>query len=125
MLLVFRILSIGVVLFFGMMGVRWITDPAATAEALGMPLLTGLAASTQIGDIGAFFVAGALFAGWGQLAGRSVWLRAAALMIGLVAVMRTLAWALGHADFARDAVVGELVFVVVLLTSARLRSGEA
>ena len=51
-----RVLSILVGAMFLVQALRWLWDPGAAAEALGMELLTGVGASTQIGDIGAFFL---------------------------------------------------------------------
>ena len=39
------------------MGVRWLVDPAGAAAEIGMPLLSGLARSSQIGDLAALFLA--------------------------------------------------------------------
>ncbi len=120
----FRILSILAALFFSFTAFSWIFDPASAAESLGMELLRGSAASTQIGDIGALFFSGAVFMWWGQLPGKSQWLYAAALILGLTAFMRTTAWALGNADFMVAPVIGEVIFVVILVVAARLRTEE-
>lgn len=121
----FRILSILAALFFSFTAFNWIFDPASAAESLGMELLSGSAASTQIGDIGALFFSGAVFMWWGQLPGKSQWLYAAALVIGLTAFMRTVAWAgPGNADFMLVPVIGEVIFVVILVAAARLRAEE-
>ncbi len=37
-------------------GVMWLIYPAASAEALGMSLLSGEGLSTQIGDLSSFFL---------------------------------------------------------------------
>ena len=42
--------------FFALMGLRWVFDPSSAAESLGMVLLDGNALSTQIGDLGSFFI---------------------------------------------------------------------
>ena len=42
--------------FFTLMGLRWAFDPSSAAESLGMVLLDGNALSTQIGDLGSFFI---------------------------------------------------------------------
>jgi len=124
MKIAFRILSLLISIFFLVMGLGWIVDPGAAAEAAGMTLLTGLAASTQIGDIGALFLSVGFFAAFGQLPGRSHWFLASAFILATVAVMRTLAWGLGYADFALPSVVGEVVFTTILVTAARLRENE-
>ena len=53
-----RFISALPALLFMLIGVRWLTTPEAVAAEFGMPLLEGLGRSTQIGDLGAFFVAG-------------------------------------------------------------------
>ena len=37
-------------------GLQWIIAPANIAAQLGMPLLEGVGLSTQIGDMGSFFI---------------------------------------------------------------------
>ena len=44
-------------IFFVVMGLRWLVDPAGAAAELGMGLLDGVGRSTQIGDMAAFFLA--------------------------------------------------------------------
>ena len=124
MKIAFRILSLLISIFFLVMGFGWIVDPGTAADAGGMTLLTGLAASTQIGDIGALFLSVGFFAAFGQLPGRSHWFLASAFILATVAVMRTLAWGLGYADFALPSVVGEVVFTTILVMAARLRENE-
>jgi hypothetical protein len=86
--------------FFLIQGINWITRPAAAAEALGMPLLDGIARSTQIGDMASFFVALGTMSLLGAVRMNPLWLHAAALLLGGAAVMRTLAWLLHDAAFA-------------------------
>ncbi|MBQ0759812.1 MAG: hypothetical protein KBT72_09165, partial [Zhongshania sp.] len=57
MLKLLRIIVALPAILFLMIGVRWAVDPAAAAESLGMPLLDGLARSSQMADTGAFFIA--------------------------------------------------------------------
>ena len=41
---------------FALQGVGWLVDPERAAATLGMPVLDGLARSTQFGDFAAFFL---------------------------------------------------------------------
>lgn len=104
---------------FALQGVLWLADPTRAAAGLGMPLLDGLARSTQVGDFAAFFLtAGATI----LLGSRPGWARALyfpAALIGGAAVTRTLAWALHDATFAASFILIELATGVVLLTAAR------
>ncbi len=120
-----RVLSILVGVVFLVQGLGWLRDPGAAAEALGMELLTGVGASTQIGDIGAFFLSIAIMVGIAQRPGAGHWLYPAALLLFAAAVMRALAWATGSADFAPQFIAPEIVMGSILFLAARLRAEES
>lgn len=122
---VLRVLSILVAVLFALSSARWIIDPTGAAEGLGMTLLAGMGASTQIGDIGAFFLAVAVMIGLAQRRGQAHWLYPAAMLFGFAALMRTLASILGHAPFGTEFIVPEAIFCTILLASARMRSDES
>lgn len=104
--------------FFVLQGLAWLVDPTRAAAGLGMPLLDGLARSTQVGDLSAFFlVAGATML-IGSRPGRARLLYVPAALIGGAAVTRTLAWALHGADFAALFITIEVVIGCVLLRAA-------
>jgi hypothetical protein len=124
MKIVFRVLSILIGLGLLANGLGFLVDPAAAAESLGMELLSGVGASTQIGDISAFFVALAIMIALAQRPGESQWLYPATLLVAAAAVMRTLAWATGNAAFAPQFIVPEIVMATILFTAARLRADE-
>ena len=98
--------------------VGWIMDPATAAEGLGMPLLDGLARSTQVGDFTSFFLAMGSMAMLGAIRSNGTWLRASAVLLGGAAVMRTLAWAVHDADLATEFIAIEAVTAIVLLAIA-------
>ena len=123
-MIAFRVFPLLFALAFFSIGVNWIVDPAEAARTLEMELLTGMGASTQIGDMGAFFFSCAALIGVGSLTGRSAWLHAPALLLALAALMRTLAWVLGNAGFGGSLIVSEVVVASVLIAAARLRSEE-
>ena len=56
MILALRIVTGLLGLLLGSLGLQWMFVPAQAAESLGMPLLNGLARSSQVGDTGAFFL---------------------------------------------------------------------
>lgn len=101
------------------MGVLWLVSPADAAKELGMPLLEGRGLSTQIGDLAAFFVTCGSLILVGVYTGRREWLYAPAMLLGLTAVFRTLAWAVHGAAFATDAIIVEVVATALLLYTAR------
>ncbi len=112
-------------LFFGT-ALQWIFDPKAAAESLGLPLLDGLARSTEIGDLGAFFLAGSTMILWGAVTANAHWLRAAALLVGCAAFVRTLAWLMHGADFAAAFIAVEVVVTVLLVTvAARISAAKS
>lgn len=99
-------------------GARWLIDPAGAAGSMGMPLLDGLARSSQIGDLSAFFlVTGALIA-FGVIRERPGPLWVASALLTVTALARCIAWAAHGADFAGSAIAIEVV-------SAALSAGAA
>ncbi len=118
MVMVLRILAGIIALMFIVQGILWIVAPASVAESLEMPLqLPGMGASTQIGDLGSFFLVGGIMMAMGQLPGRSHWLYPPALLLFGAAVIRTLAAAVGHADFAPGFIVPEVIMGVILVVA--------
>lgn len=103
----FRIVSGLLAAFFLVQAGGWIFAPGAAAEALGMPLLDGVARSSQVGDLGSFFFSLGAMIALGTLHSNAQWLRGGAILLGSAAVIRTLAWLLHDADFAADFIVIE------------------
>lgn len=85
---------------FTLQGIGWLLAPARSAAGLGMPLLDGLARSTQIGDMSIFFLMAGLTILLGSRPGSAKMLYFPAALIGGAAITRTLAWLLHGADFA-------------------------
>ena len=119
MTIAIRVLAGLPALMFLVQGIQWLVDPGAVATTLGMPLLEGIGASTQIGDLGSFFFCSGLMMAAGQLPGQSHWFYPPALLIGGAAIFRSLAHLVGHADFAAGLIVPEVVMTVILLLAAR------
>jgi hypothetical protein len=105
-------------LLFLVSAIRWIVDPAAAAEGLGMPLLDGVGRSTQIGDIGAFFVLAAALILAGTLRENATLLRTAGLLLASAAVLRTIAWMAHGAPLATGFIIAEVLAAAVLLGTA-------
>ena len=122
---VLRILVTLPAVLFVVMGLRWITDPTGAATMVGMTLMDGVGRSSQIGDLGAFFLAMGIMMLLALITARRTWFYAPALMLALVAVLRILAWLLHGAALALDAIVVEVVVAtVLLLASSRLSQDE-
>ena len=102
----------------------WLVDASSAAEGLGMPLLDGVGRSTQMGDIGGFFVAVAVVFLGGAYRQDGQWLRGAALLLGSAALMRTLAWLLQGAAFAPEFIVPEIVLGSIAVFAASRLGGQ-
>jgi len=105
------------------MGSRWLFDPAGAAATIGLPLLDGVARSSEIGDLGAFFLGMSTMILVGVLRRSQPWLYAAALLVGGAACVRTLAWLAHDAPFAASMIVPEVVAAAVLLLAAKRSHG--
>ncbi|MGE4605474.1 MAG: hypothetical protein AAEJ52_01890 [Myxococcota bacterium] len=98
-------------------GLQWLFRPQAAAEGLGMPLLEGVARSTQIGDLGSFFLATSTMILLGAIKANAQWLHGAALLLGGAALMR-LASLMHGAEFATQFILAEVVMTAILLICA-------
>ena len=114
-----RIATIVMGVAFTLQGLGWIVVPDRAAAGLGMPVLDGLARSTQFGDFAAFFVTlgGSILLGC--LPGRARVLHFPAALLATAALGRTLAWLLHGADFAALFIAVETIGALVLLVAAR------
>ena len=117
-----RALTMLVGVLFSFQGAGWMVDPARSAASLGMPLLDGLARSSQVGDFAAFFLVAGLTIVAGSRPGRAHLLYFPAALVGGSAIMRTLAWALQGAAFAATFIGVEAATGILLLLSARRSS---
>ena len=106
---------------FVMSGLRWWVDPTGAAEQLGMPLLDGVGLSSQIGDLGAFFLLLGLFVLTGVVTAERHWFYAPVALLVLAAVSRVLAWAIHDAALAVQLIAPELVLAALIwFASARV-----
>ena len=67
--------------FFLLMGLRWIIDPSSAAASLSMPLLDGAGLSTQIGDVGSFFITIGVMTLIGVIKKQRHWLYAPSMLL--------------------------------------------
>lgn len=106
-------------LLFSAQSLGWVLDPQGAAERLGMPLLDGMARSTQVGDFTAFFFTLGCLILHGSRPGHAKALYGGVLLLGSAAVFRTLAWLLHGAAFAGPTIGIEVVSAVVLAVAAK------
>lgn len=101
-------------LFF-VMGLQWILSPANIAESLGMPLLEGVGLSTQIGDLGSFFITVGAMTLIGAITTTRHWFYAPSMLLLVAALYRTLSTLLYGAPFAISAIAVEVVVGLFLI----------
>jgi hypothetical protein len=101
-----------------MNAILFVVDPAKVTADLGMPLLDGLARSTQLADLGALFLFGAILIFHGVLKSEGLYLRIGSLLLGLIAVLRVVAWGVNGAELATILIITELVLVIWLLVAS-------
>lgn len=115
--------ALRVSILFGLMylaiGLAWIAAPAVAARALGASLLSGTGLATQLGDSVAFFVSAGAFMLYGAYRQSASYLTAGAVLIGLVAPVRLIAWQVHGAALTVEPIVIEVLTFVVLMHAAR------
>ena len=94
-------------LFF-LNGLQWIINPASVADSLGMPLLEGVGLSTQIGDLGSFFITVGAMTLIGAITTTRHWFYAPSILLLVAALYRTLSTILYGAPFVMSAIVVEI-----------------
>ena len=112
---VFRILAGLVGILFFLNGLQWIISPANVAESLGMPLLEGVGLSTQIGDLGSFFITVGAMTLIGAITTTRHWFYAPSMLLLVAALYRTLSTLLYGAPFVMSAIVVEVVVGLFLI----------
>jgi hypothetical protein len=113
-----RIVTILMGVAFALQGVGWLVAPRRAAAMLGMPVLDGLARSTQFGDFAAFFLTLGLSILAGIRSGHARLLYFPAGLLGSAALGRTVAWAVHDAAFATTFILVELAASLLLLGAA-------
>jgi hypothetical protein len=98
-----------------MNAILFVVDPEKVTADLGMPLLEGLGRSTQLADLGALFTLGAILIFYGVFKSEGHYLRIGAFLLGLVAVLRVVAWAFNGAELATVLIISEVVLVIWLM----------
>lgn len=113
-----RIVTILMGAGFTLQGVQWLVAPERAAAGLGMPVLDGLARSTQFGDFAAFFLTLGLSILAGIRRGQARVLYFPAGLLASAALCRSVAWAVHGAAFAALFISVELIGCLVLFAAA-------
>jgi hypothetical protein len=107
--------------FFVLMGLRWAFDPSSAANSLGMILLDGEALSTQIGDLGSFFITVGVMTLIGVITQTRYWFYAPSMLLLVAALYRSLATLMYGAPFALSSIIIELVVgLFLIVTGSRI-----
>ena len=107
--------------FFTLMGLHWVFDPSAAAESLGMVLLNGSALSTQIGDLGSFFITVGVMTLIGVITQTRHWFYAPSMLLLVAAIYRSLATLMYDAPFALSSIIIEVVVgLFLIITGSRI-----
>ena len=117
---------LGIAALFGALftniGVTRLVMPVIASGALGASLLSGTGLATQIGDSASFFLGAGLFMVYGVIKRSSSFLMAGALLIGMVAPGRLIAWQVHGADLTPEPIAIEvLVFLLVAAAANAVR----
>lgn len=106
---------------FTIVGVAWLIAPSVVAPLMGMRLLEGTGLSTQIADLGSFFLTLGACIGIGAATDRRAWFYPGILMLVLATCGRVIAWAAHGAALALDSIAVEVVVVALLVLAIRSR----
>lgn len=99
---------------------NFLVQPQQAVESLGMILLDGVGRSSQIGDMGAFFVCTAGFIFYGVVKSVPGPIYASAALLVTAAIYRVVAWLYHDAEFASSFIIFEIVLFIWLVVLARL-----
>ncbi len=114
---------VGILFFF--IGLQWIISPANVAESLGMPLLEGVGLSTQIGDLGSFFITVGAMTLIGAITTTRHWFYAPSMLLLVAALYRTLSTLLYGAPFVMSAIVFEVsVGLFLIFAGSRIETKD-
>ena len=112
---VLRVIAGLVGILFFLNGLQWIISPANVAASLGMPLLEGVGLSTQIGDLGSFFITVGAMTLIGAITTTRHWFYAPSMLLLVAALYRTLSTILYGAPFVMSAIVVEISIGLFLI----------
>ena len=122
---VLRIVAGLVGILFFLNGLQWIISPANVAASLGMPLLEGVGLSTQIGDLGSFFITVGAMTLIGAITTTRHWFYAPSMLLLVAALYRTLSTILYGAPFVMSAIIVEIsVGLFLIFAGSRIAAKD-
>ncbi|MFT7244889.1 MAG: hypothetical protein ACI82A_002253 [Candidatus Azotimanducaceae bacterium] len=120
--IIVRILAVLPGLPMLVIGLSLVLQPAVALDAINMPLLEGLALSSQLGDLTSFFLCCAAFIFMGAYHGAPRWLYAGAALIFVAAIARIYAWQVHGAGFPPEPIAVEVISTIWLVVCAVILS---
>ena len=122
---VLRVIAGLVGILFFLNGLQWIISPANVAASLGMPLLDGVGLSTQIGDLGSFFITVGAMTLIGAITTTRHWFYAPSMLLLVAALYRTLSTILYGAPFVMSAIIVEIsVGLFLIFAGSRISTKD-
>ena len=122
---VLRVIASLVGILFFLNGLQWIISPANVAASLGMPLLEGVGLSTQIGDLGSFFITVGAMTLIGAITTTRHWFYAPSMLLLVAALYRTLSTILYGAPFVMSAIIVEIsVGLFLIFAGSRIATKD-
>ena len=115
MSLITKFLSSIPAVIFLIIGIFWVLQPGIMAENFGMVLSSGLGLSSQVGDLGSYFISSALMIFYGIYKNNTHWFYPPVLIMLLTALFRTLSTVIHGAPFAVDMIGSEIIFSAILI----------
>lgn len=103
---------------FFAVGLAWLVVPRFVADAFGMALLDGVGLSTQVADLGSFFLTLSVCLAAAAITQRRLWLVPPLLLVGIAAVGRLIAWMAHGAELALDMIAVEAVLAGILVAAS-------
>lgn len=116
----FKIATVVIGVLLGVLGLRWMFTPLSMGAELDISLGSAVALNAARGDLGGLFIAGAILCLLGVRQAEGRWLQAVALVVGCVAVGRSVGIAAdGVAAMSVVSIAVEVAMVATLLAAAR------
>ena len=122
---VLRIVAGLIGMLFFLNGLQWIISPANVANSVGMPILEGAGLSTQIGDLGSFFITVGAMTLIGAISTTRHWFYAPSMLLLVAALYRILSTILYGAPFVMSAIVVEIsVGLFLIFAGSRIATKD-
>jgi hypothetical protein len=109
---------------FVLIGLAWWVAPAQIAPQVGMTKLEGAALSTQIGDLGSFFLVMGVCILIALVKRDRFWFLPALMLISVAATGRIIAWLVHGAALTLDNLAVELPVAALLVLAFRLQDSS-